>query len=122
MKKLSPELLEEIVKRLVESLHPEKIILFGSHAYGNPVETSDIDLLVVVSESGQPRYRRERKAYGCLWGLTAPVELVVVTKRELEEMTQVPASLGYQAFHRGKILYERSQNKGNQAVARKEST
>ncbi|MDI3525780.1 MAG: uncharacterized protein PWP42_1030 [Candidatus Atribacteria bacterium] len=122
MKHLSPELLEEIVKGLVESLHPEKIILFGSHAYGNPVETSDIDLLVVVSESNEPRYRRARKAYGCLWGLTAPVEVVVVTGKELKEMLQVPASLGYQAIHRGKILYEKGQSKRSQAVAHKEST
>ncbi|WP_369018047.1 nucleotidyltransferase domain-containing protein [Thermatribacter velox] len=122
MKHLSSELLEEIVKRLVENLHPEKIILFGSHAYGNPVETSDIDLLVVVSESNEPRYRRARKAYGCLWGLTAPVEVVVVTEEELKEMLQVSASLGYQAIHRGKILYEKGQNKRSQAVAHKEST
>jgi predicted nucleotidyltransferase len=122
MKHLSPELLEEIVKRLVENLHPEKIILFGSHAYGNPVETSDIDLLVVVSESNESRYRRARKAYGCLWGLTAPVEIVVVTEEELKEMLQVSASLGYQAIHRGKILYEKGQSKRSQAVAHKEST
>ncbi|BER91382.1 hypothetical protein [Atrimonas thermophila] len=86
------------------------------------METSDIDLLVVVSESNEPHYRRARKTYGCLWGLTAPVEIVVVTGKELEEMVQVPASLGYQAIHREKILYEKGQNKRSQAVAHKEST
>lgn len=105
MRELSAELLTEIVRRLVEALHPEKIILFGSHAYGSPTEASDIDLMVVVPESDLPRYRRAQEAYGCLWGLTAPVEILVLTRRELEEMAQVPASLGYQVLQRGKVIY-----------------
>jgi len=105
MRELSPDLLKEIVRRLVEGLHPEKIILFGSHAYGSPTETSDIDLMVVVPESDQPRYRRAQEAYGCLWGLTAPVEILVLTRKELEEMERVPASLGSQVLHRGKVIY-----------------
>lgn len=105
MRELSPDLLKEIVKRLVECLHPEKIILFGSHAYGSPTEASDIDLMVVVPESDQPRYRRAQEAYGCLWGLTAPVEILVLTREELEEMAQVPASLVRQALQRGKVIY-----------------
>lgn len=40
MKYLSPDLLEEIVKRLVQRMQPEKVILFGSHAYGEPTEDS----------------------------------------------------------------------------------
>ncbi|MGB9902919.1 nucleotidyltransferase domain-containing protein [Methanothrix sp.] len=107
MRELSSDLLKEIVRRLVEGLNPEKIILFGSHAYGSPTEASDIDLLVVLPESDQPRYRRAQKAYGCLWGLTAPVEILVLTRKELDEMGRVPASLGYQALHRGKVIYGR---------------
>jgi predicted nucleotidyltransferase len=45
------EVLEEIVKRLEEGLHPEQIILFGSYAYGEPTERSDVDLLIVVPDS-----------------------------------------------------------------------
>jgi len=81
MKHIPAELLEDIVRRLVDGLHPEKIILFGSHAYGEPDEASDIDLLIVVSESDEPRHHRARKAYGCLWGFTAPTELVVLTPK-----------------------------------------
>ncbi|HID94921.1 MAG TPA: nucleotidyltransferase domain-containing protein [Candidatus Latescibacteria bacterium] len=39
--------IEEIVKRIVTGYKPEKIVLFGSYAYGNPTEDSDLDLLVV---------------------------------------------------------------------------
>ena len=46
---LTADLLTQIVQRLVESLHPEQIILFGSHAYGEPNEDSDVYLFVIVS-------------------------------------------------------------------------
>lgn len=105
MKQVSSELLEEIVRRLVDGLHPEKIILFGSHAYGKPTEASDIDLLVVVSESEEPRYRRASRAYGLLWGLTAPTELLVLTHKELDSAATVPISLAQQAIQKGIVLY-----------------
>jgi len=37
---------DEIVERLLP-LHPDKILLFGSYAYGNPTQESDIDLFLV---------------------------------------------------------------------------
>ena len=105
MKNIPPGLLEDIVKRLADGLHPEKIILFGSHAYGEPHEFSDIDLLIVVSESDEPRYRRARKAYGCLRGLTAPTELIVLTRQEMEQGAKVPTSLASRVIQQGRTLY-----------------
>jgi uncharacterized protein len=105
MKKIPEGLLEEIVERLKEGLHPDKIILFGSHAYGKPNDDSDIDLLIVLPESNEPSYRRASKAYSYLWGLTAPTELVVATQQEIERASRVPASLLNQAVQRGKVLY-----------------
>ncbi len=54
---VSDELLEEVRRRIVKAIRPEKIILFGSHAWGRPEEGSDIDLFVVVPPSDQPPYR-----------------------------------------------------------------
>jgi uncharacterized protein len=105
MKVISPELLEEIVRRLVGCLDPEKIILFGSHAYGEPNDDSDIDLLVIIAQSDEPRYRRSREAYDALWGLTAPAEILVMTRNEVERSVTVKASLVHQAIHGGKVLY-----------------
>jgi predicted nucleotidyltransferase len=48
------EQIEEIIKRMVSNIKPEKIILFGSYAYGTPTEDSDLDLLVVIKSSKQP--------------------------------------------------------------------
>jgi len=72
MKEIPAGVLEEVAGRLVGCLNPEQIILLGSHAYGQPTEESDIDLLIVLTESDEPRYRRARKAYACSRGLTAP--------------------------------------------------
>lgn len=106
MKHLSAELLKEIVERLVQGLQPEKVILFGSHAYGEPHEDSDIDILVIVADSDEPRHRRASQAYGSLWGLTAPTEILVLTRREVEKSAMVATSLVSQALERGKVLYE----------------
>ena len=119
MKKIPPELLAEIVWRLVDGLHPESVILFGSHAYGEPSDVSDIDLLVVVPDSDEPRYRRARKGYGCLRGLTAPTELVVLTRQEIEQGATVPASLVSQALQRGQVLYGAGEAQRNTPVADK---
>ena len=56
------KLIQEVVERIKTEYQPEKIILFGSYAYGTPNEDSDIDLLIVkdtdkgrVDRYGQPR-------------------------------------------------------------------
>jgi uncharacterized protein len=105
MQLLSSEVLDEIVDRLVKGLQPEKIILFGSHAYGEPTADSDIDLLIIVSDSDQPRHRRATHAYGVLRDLTAPTELIVLTRQEVEEKVNVRSSLVSRAVNQGKVLY-----------------
>jgi len=105
MQLLSSEVLDEIVDRLVKGLQPEKIILFGSHAYGEPTADSDIDLLIIVSDSDQPRHRRATEAYGMLRDLTAPTELIVLTRQEVEEKVGVRSSLVSRAVNQGKVLY-----------------
>lgn len=43
--------LNDIVRRIVRELRPEKIILFGSYGYGSPARDSNIDLLVIMETS-----------------------------------------------------------------------
>ena len=44
----------ELSERIAREFNPEKIILFGSHAYGTPREDSDVDLLVILPFEGKP--------------------------------------------------------------------
>ncbi len=50
--------IKEIAKIIVKNYKLTRLVLFGSYAYGNPTEESDLDLLVVVKNSNQPRYKR----------------------------------------------------------------
>src|SRR5262249_7475784 len=46
--------IRKLCRRIAETYKPEKIILFGSHAYGTPTPESDVDLLVVMDFEGRP--------------------------------------------------------------------
>lgn len=105
MKQKIAELLDQITERLVAALKPEQIILFGSYAYGEPTENSDLDLLVVVSESNEPRYRRARQAYAALRGISMPTDVIVLTRDEVQKKINVPSSLVSRAIHEGRLLY-----------------
>jgi len=98
--------LQEIVRRLVESLQPEQIYLFGSYASGTQTPgQSDLDLLVVVPDSSLPRHQREARSYDSLWGLTTPVDLVVLTREEFNRTSQVKTSLASTAQKKGVLIY-----------------
>ena len=105
MTTITPELLDEIVDRLVKGLHPKRIYLFGSQARDQARTNSDVDLLLVVPDSNLPRHQREAKSYDLLWGLTVPVDVIVMTQVEFQRAGRVKTSLAATAQTEGKILY-----------------
>jgi len=105
MKQISPKILEEVTKRIVDAIHPEKIVLFGSHVWGRPTDDSDVDLLIILSHSDQPGYRRARDVYHSLQGLKVPIEVVVRTREEVERGKSVKTSLEYRILEEGRILH-----------------
>ncbi|MEW5986438.1 MAG: nucleotidyltransferase domain-containing protein [Chloroflexota bacterium] len=107
MKENSSLLLEETTHRLVEAFEPEAIILFGSHAWGEPTEQSDLDLLVIVSDSDLSPVQRAVRAHRCLQDLSVSKDILVRTLAEVDLFRDVRGSLEYQIFQSGKVLYER---------------
>ncbi len=105
MKQLTTDLLDRITQKLVVTLNPEQIILFGSYAYGDPTEDSDVDLLVIVSQSDEPRYRRARQAYKVLRGIGIAKDILVMTRAEVDRKANIPSSLINQVLSQGKVLY-----------------
>jgi len=105
MRQVTPELLREITRRIEEAVHPEKIILFGSHAWGQPNADSDLDLYVVVPSSDEPSYRRASGIYRCLRGIGVPVDLIVQTHDEMERSRVVTTSLTRKVLQEGRVLY-----------------
>src|SRR6266566_7047476 len=81
--------LREIVRRLVEAVDPDRIVLFGSRARGDARPDSDLDLLI-VKDSDEPRHRRAIPAYTALAGLGIPTDIVWRTSAEIAEWSRVP--------------------------------
>ena len=70
MEHLDESILLEMTGRLVNEFDPDKVILFGSHAWGQATEFSDIDLYVVVPDSTERPLARLREVTGvrlCIW-------------------------------------------------------
>jgi len=100
------DLLADIVRRIVETAQPEKIILFGSRARGDARPGSDFDLLV-IKESDEPRYRRDAPLYLALAGVNAPVDVLTYTPEEVRDWSAVPQAFITTAVREGKVVYER---------------
>ena len=105
MENIPPDLLDEIVRRLVESLRPEEIFLFGSHVRGTSGEQSDLDILVVVSDDVEDRHELTARGYLALYGVRVPIDLVVQCRAEVNKWASVKFSLPYEAIHKGRRLY-----------------
>ena len=98
--------IEEIVKRIVDNYKPEKIILFGSYAYGIPTKDSDLDLLI-VKDSNLPRHKRAREIRKYLWGISEiPKDIIVYTQEEIDDWKGVEEAFVTKVVKKGKILYE----------------
>lgn len=96
--------IDEIVRRIVENFKPEKIILFGSYAYGNPSEDSDLDLLI-IKDSNLPRYKRGREVRKYLRGLKVAVDLLVYTDEEVQKWKDVKPAFITTVTEKGRVLY-----------------
>jgi len=105
MRPLPTQMLQEATERIVNALHPDRILLFGSHVWGQPTEDSDVDLLVIVGHSDQPAYRRAREVYKSLRGLPLPVEVIVRTRDEVTEAARVATSLERRILAEGRVLH-----------------
>jgi len=106
MVQVDAQLIQEVVNRIVEAAHPEKIVLFGSRARGNPRPDSDLDVLV-IADSREPRYRRSAPLYGALSDVLVPMDIIVYTRGEVEEWQAVPQAFVTTAIREGKVLYEK---------------
>lgn len=75
--------LDELVRRIVEAVHPLRIILFGSAARGEMGPDSDVDVLVVMPE-GTPQRPTGMRLHREFHGLPLAVEVLVTTPSRLE--------------------------------------
>jgi predicted nucleotidyltransferase len=100
------ERLPEVVERIAEVLKPDKVVLFGSYAYGRPTPDSDVDLLVVM-ETTAPPVERYLAVSRLLRPRPFPVDILVKTPEEIERALASGDFFIGEILSRGHVLYER---------------
>ena len=96
--------IKDLCRQIVENFHPQKVILFGSHAYGVPNEDSDVDLLVVMPfecRSVEQAIKIRRRIYPKM-----PLDLLARTPAQIRERLDLGDFFIKDIVERGKILYE----------------
>jgi len=103
------EVIEGIVAKIVAEYKPQKIILFGSYAYGMPQFDSDIDLLIIkeTPERFIDRWVAVRRIVSDPKRRT-PVEPLVLTPRELSRRLAIGDQFIAQIMGGGEVLYSAS--------------
>jgi len=100
--------LRPAIQKIVDELHPEKIVLFGSYAYGQPNQHSDVDLLVVLKTKASLK-ERSWEVSRLLLPRPFPVDILVRTPKENKEGLKSGDFFLQEILTRGKVLYERKQ-------------
>ena len=107
--------IRRFARQVAERFQPEKIILFGSHAYGTPHADSDVDLLVVMDARNQ---HDQAVRIRCEVPAPFPMDLIVRTPKNLRWRLEEGESFHSEIVTKGILLYEKS-NSGVAAKSRK---
>ena len=96
--------IKDLCRQIVENFNPQKVILFGSYAYGKPNADSDVDLLVVMPYEGNEleqmvKVRRRLKS-------TFPLDVLVKTPAQLKTRSEMDDFFIKEIIEKGKVLYE----------------
>lgn len=106
MKSQVEDKLQEVTKRIVEAFNPQWIIVFGSHAYGQPTPDSDVDLLIVMESNERPA-TRAMQVSKLLRPRPFPVDILVRTPQEIQQRLEMGDYFIREIMERGRVLYER---------------
>jgi len=101
------EVIYKVVDEITKEYQPSKIILFGSYAYGEPTEDSDVDILIVAKRRLSPEetYKIQRQLFGVF---SIPIQLISVSEEEFLETKDIVGGITYPAAKYGEVLYEKS--------------
>lgn len=109
--------IEDLCAQIVQAAHPQKIILFGSYAYGEPHEDSDVDLLVVMPFEGSP----QRQAFNIRTQIHAPraLDLMVRTPEYVAEQLAQDDFFVREITQQGQVIYEADDTEMDQQSGRR---
>lgn len=109
MKEDVKTILSEAVEKLKKKYKPQRIILFGSYAYGNPTEDSDIDLLI-LKNTNKRRVDRFVQVKRIIYNPNCkiPISPLIYNQEELEERLRIGDGFIKEIIQKGIILYEKT--------------
>ena len=96
--------IKKITKQIVDNYHPEKIILFGSYAWGKPNENSDVDLFI-VKETNKRRTDRQLEVDKILSDRNIPLDVLVYTPQEIKNRMLLEDFFVKNIIQQGKTVY-----------------
>lgn len=96
--------IQNIVNKIVSEADPEKVILFGSHAWGQPTKDSDVDLFV-IQKSNERRLEREVKLHNAIYPAGIAVDVLAYTPEEVDSRLKLGDFFIKNILNRGKVLY-----------------
>ena len=106
IEKLKPEIIERL-----KPLNPDKIILFGSYAYGTPTEDSDIDLYIVTKDEFIPKDWEEKNNIAKEFAKrlrdlrrVVGIDLIVHTKKMNEKFLEMGSSFSKEIVSKGRVI------------------
>ena len=102
---ITEDQINQVVKRIVETAKPEKVILFGSYAYGTPNEGSDLDILV-IQKSDLPNRKCSSIIRQAMDGLKLPMDIIVYKPEQVDYWKDTPVAFVTHIINKGKLLYE----------------
>lgn len=104
---LSQNEIRLVALKIAREIKPEKIILFGSYAYGNPTEDSDVDLCI-VEKSYKSKMEEKRKIRELLEEIRVGKDILVPSLEEYNFYKNEPCSVYKDIEDRGIILWQKS--------------
>lgn len=104
--RITKAVISEIVTKIVENFHPEKIILFGSQVWGRPKKWSDIDILVIMNFN-KPSSKVAAKISMVSKPPYIPMDILVRSPEEIKKRVNIGDYFIKRILNQGKVLYER---------------
>ena len=98
--------LKDVTDRIVEAFDPDRIIIFGSHAYGQPTPDSDVDLLIIMDSDERPAARTAQVSRA-LRPRPFPMDILVRNPDEIERRLEMGDYFIRQVLEQGRVIYER---------------
>ena len=101
---VTENLLDQMVQKIVNLFAPQKVILFGSHAWGTPQKDSDVDLLIIMESLLRPAQRSPVMSLACR-PRNLPVDFLVKTPTEIEYRLKIRDPFLKRILEQGRVLY-----------------